>query len=169
MSLSESLLPEFDQETALTRKCLQVVPTAKLGWQPHPKSMTLGQLSGFCAVMLTWTGMTIAQDSLDLDPPGGQQRPQMPTTAEQILAMFDANVVSARLALQGADDARLRAPWTLMKAGEKILTLPRIAILRSYLLNHLIHHRGQLTVYLRLLDVPVPTIYGPTADDPSWS
>jgi uncharacterized damage-inducible protein DinB len=169
MALSESMLPEFDREMALTRKCLERVPDERLEWRPHPKSMSLAQLAGFLAILPSWTAVTIAQDSLDVEPPGGPQAPPLPTSTKQILEMFDVNVGSARGSLQAAEDGRLLAPWTLLKAGQKLLTMPRVTVLRAFVLNHLVHHRGQLTVYLRLCEAPVPSLYGPTADDPSWS
>jgi len=169
MTLSESLLPEFDREMTLTRRCLERVPDDRLEWRPHPKSMALAHLAGFLGVLPSWTSVTLAQDSLDLEPPGGQQTPPLPISTQQILDLFDANVGAARASLQQADDGRMMAPWTLLKAGQKILTMPRVTVLRAFVLNHLIHHRGQLTVYLRLCDAPVPSVYGPSADEPSWS
>ena len=168
MTLSEALLPEFDQEMALTRRCLERVPDEKFDWKPHPKSGALGWLAGFLAVLPGWTSTTLKQDSLDLSPPGGG--PPLPslTNRRAVLEMFDKNVGEARTALAVAPDPHLLAPWTLLNGGQKLLTLPRIAILRTFVISHLIHHRGQLTVYLRLNDVPVPALYGPSADEGSW-
>jgi uncharacterized damage-inducible protein DinB len=167
MTLSAALLPEFDQEMASTRKCLERVPEEKFGWKPHPKSATLGWLATFIAVLPSWTTTTIAQDSLDLAPPGSPPPKPNPVGASRqaVLELFDKNVAAARAALAGASDEQLMKPWTLLKGGEKLLTLPKIAVLRSFVMNHMIHHRAQLGVYLRLNDVAVPAIYGPTADE----
>jgi len=166
MGLSESLLPEFDIEMANTRKTLERVPEDKADWKPHPKSTAMSGLATHLSNIPTWVVYTIDQDSLDLAP-GGEPLPHAEILKSQaeLLASFDANVAKARAAIAGAGDAELFKPWTLMSNGNPILTLPKIAVLRSFVMNHLIHHRAQLGVYLRLNDIPVPSIYGPSADE----
>jgi uncharacterized damage-inducible protein DinB len=169
MTLAESMLPEFDQEMALTRICLERAPEARFEWRPHPKSPTLGWLAGFLAVLPSWATTTIRQSSLDLAP-GGQTPapPPPPRRLADVLVVFDRNVADARATLASASDEELAQPWTLLHAGKPLLTLPRAAVLRSSVLNHLVHHRAQLGVNLRLCDVPVPAIYGPSADENPW-
>ena len=166
MALSEALLPEFDHEMANTRKSLERVPEAKFDWKPHQKSGTLGWLASHLAVLPSWTTITIEQDALDIAPPGAPPY-EMPvaTSRQAVLDMFDTNVAAARAAIAGASDEHLLKPWTLLSGGNTVFTMPRIAVLRSFIMNHNIHHRAQLGVYLRLNDVPVPAIYGPSADE----
>ena len=166
MGLNESLLPEFDHEMANTRKTLERVPLDKPDWKPHPKSMAVGSLASHLGNIPTWVNYTIGQDSLDLAP-GGEPLPsaELAKSQEELLATFDENIAKARAAISGASDAELFKPWTLMSNGNTILTMPKIAVLRSFVMNHLIHHRAQLGVYLRLNDIPVPSIYGPSADE----
>ncbi len=166
MAIKEALLPEFDQEMASTRKTLERVPEDKLGWKPHEKSGTLGWLAGHVATLPGWATMTIRQDELDLAP-GGQSPapPQAPKTTKELLAVFDKSVADARAAISGTSDAEFMKPWTLLKGGQKLMTLPKAAVMRSFVMNHLIHHRAQLGVYLRLNNVAVPSIYGPSADE----
>lgn len=163
MSISDSLLSEFDQEMANTRRALERVPMDKADWKPHPKSMALGRLAVHLAELPGWTRTTLHQDELDL---GGSYTPTSVANTEELLALFDKNVAVAREALAGAsDDAVWHKPWTLRVGEQKIFTLPKIAVHRAFTMNHVIHHRGQLTVYLRLNDIPVPSIYGPSADE----
>jgi len=166
MGLSESLLPEFDNEMVGTRKTLERVPDDKADWKPHQKSAAMGGLATHLANIPTWANYTIDQDSLDLAP-GGKPLPPMAMAKSnaELLATFDANVAKARAAIAGASDAELFKPWSLMTNGNTLMTLPKIAVLRSFVMNHLIHHRAQLGVYLRLNDIPVPSIYGPSADE----
>jgi uncharacterized damage-inducible protein DinB len=166
MGLSESLLPEFDLEMANTRKTLERVPLEKSDWKPHVKSMAMGGLATHLGNIPTWVNYTIDQDALDLAP-GGEPLPsaEMATSNEELLATFDSNIAKARAAIEGASDAELSKPWTLMSNGNTILTMPKVAVLRSFVMNHLIHHRAQLGVYLRLNDIAVPSIYGPSADE----
>ncbi len=166
MGLSESLLPEFDIEMANTRKTLERVPQDKSDWKPHPKSTAMGGLATHLSNIPTWTVYTIAQDSLDLAP-GGEPLPhaKLAESQAELLATFDDNVAKARAAIAGASDADLFQPWSLLSNGATILTMPKIAVLRSFVMNHLIHHRAQLGVYLRLNDIAVPSIYGPSADE----
>lgn len=166
MSISASLLPEFDQEMANTRKALERVPDDKFDWKPHEKSAAMGGLATHLANLPSWTVFTINQDSLDLAPVGGEPfRLEPKTSRKEILEDFDKNVAAARAAIAGASDEELFKPWTLLKGGVTLMTLPKIAVLRSFVMNHIVHHRGQFTVYLRLNDIPVPSIYGPSADE----
>lgn len=165
MALANTLLPEFDHEMGLTRRLLARIPDGQFAWKPHDKSMTLGRLAEHVAeIPITWVTATIEKGELDLD----QGRPEgrgSPTTCGELLAFFDRNVAAARAALAGRTDAELAAPWTLRQGAAVLFTMPKAAALRTYAFNHIIHHRGQLSVYLRLRDVPVPAIYGPTADE----
>lgn len=165
-SIAAAVLPEFDQEMASTRKVLERIPEARASWKPHSKSYSLGDLAAHVSNLPSWTVFTLKQTELDLNPPGGQQwkSPGFSTTAAA-LAAFDENVKAARAAIAGSSDADFQVAWSLKSGGHTIFSMPRAAVLRSFVLNHLIHHRAQLTVYLRLNDVPLPGIYGPTADE----
>jgi uncharacterized damage-inducible protein DinB len=166
MKISESLLPEFDQEMANTRKVLERVPVAKFSWKPHPKSSEFGALAAHVANMADWAGLTLQTDSFDYAPPGAPpyETPKFSST-EDLLAAFDKSVATARAALAAAEDSTMLAPWTLMAGGKTMMTMPRVAVVRSFVMNHTIHHRAQLGVYLRLNDIPVPGLYGPSADE----
>ena len=168
MALSEALLPEFDQEMASTRKSLERVPDGKFDWKPHTKSATLRQLTTHIALFPSWMIDTLEKTSFDYAPVGGEPY-KAPTvnSHKDLLEIFDRDVPKARAALQAASDADLLATWTLLAGGKTIFAMPRIAVLRGMVMNHLIHHRAQLGVYLRLNDVPVPAIYGPSADEQS--
>lgn len=170
MALGEALLPEFDQEMASTRKTLERVPEDKFGWKPHDKSGTMGWLATHLANIPSWVKTTLEQDSLDLAPPGGGSPGPIPPakTRRELLKMFDKNVAAARAAISRASDVVLSQPWTLLSGGKAIFTLPKMAVLRSFVMNHSIHHRAQLGVYLRLSNIPVPAIYGPSADEGSF-
>ena len=162
MSISATLLPEFDLEMANTRRTLERIPTDKFGWQPHAKSFTMGKLATHLATLPTWTGVTLNTSELDLGVPFDQPKP---ATTEELLKEFDKNVAEARAALAGAADDVFFQPWTL-RVGEKVIfSMPKVAVLRGFVFSHIIHHRGQMTVYLRLNDIPVPSIYGPSADE----
>ena len=163
--MAQALLPEFDHETAVTRTVLERVPEPRADWRPHPRSMTLGELVMHLVSIPAWAVLTLRQPFFDLAPPGAP--PHSPPVWEslgQALALFDETVVKARAALVATTDLELAQPWTLKKGGAKVFTAPRLSALRSFVLNHSVHHRAQLGVYLRLLDVPVPAMYGPTAD-----
>ena len=162
MSLAQSLLPEFIHELGNTRKTLARVPFDKGAFQPHPKSMTLLALAGHIANVPSWANFTLRTPSLDL---GTVAPNQAPASQEDMLATFDAGASSALEALAATTDEELHAPWTLSMGERVFFTMPRIAVLRSMVFNHLIHHRGQLTVYLRMNDIPVPALYGPSADE----
>ena len=160
MSIAESMLPEFDQEMATTRRLLERVPGDKGPWKPHQKSFPLGHLAQLVAWMPGWITTTLRQTDLNLASFSGYSF----ETTETLLAEFDKHVREARAALASAKDADWMVPWSLKRGDQVLFTAPRGAVVRSHL-NHLIHHRGQLTVYLRLNDVPLPSIYGPTADE----
>ncbi|HEY0144062.1 MAG TPA: DinB family protein [Thermoanaerobaculia bacterium] len=160
--IAQSLLPELDLEIANTRKLLERIPFEHADWRPHPRSYTLGDLATHVGNLFNWVVMTIEQEEFDTAAPF--QRPTF-TSTEELLARFDTTAAKARAALAGASDETLMAKWTLRHGEHVVFTLPRVAVLRTACMNHLIHHRGQLTVYLRLKDVPLPSIYGPTADE----
>jgi uncharacterized damage-inducible protein DinB len=166
MPIAASLLPEFDNEMANTRRALERVPFDKFDWKPHPKSPTLGWLAGHVANIASWTVITLTQDGLDINPPG-QKPPSAnpPKSREELLAAFDKNRAAARAALETAADATFMQPWSLLSGGKTVMTLPKVAVLRGFVMNHMIHHRAQLGVYLRMNDVPVPALYGPSADE----
>ena len=166
MNYAESILPEFDREMANTRKVLERVPEDKLDWQAHPKSHTIGWNANHLAEILGWVEGALTAPSWDIAPIGGEpyQSPKL-TRRQEILDLFDRNVAAARKAIAAVRDDQLSQPWSLLKAGTTLFTMPRATVIRSLVLNHLIHHRGQLTVYLRLLNVPLPMVYGPTADE----
>ncbi len=166
MALKDAILPEFDHEMANTRKTLERIPENKLDWRPHPKSYSIRELATHLANLPSWASITINQDSFDLDPPGGGSARVPPAASRsEVLERFDKNSVEARAVIAAASDETFRKPWSLLSAGKEIFILPRIAVLRSFVMNHTIHHRAQLSVYLRLNDVPVPALYGPSADE----
>lgn len=166
MNLSQSLLPEFDMEMANTRKTLERVPDGKFDWKPHAKSGTFSWLANHVSNLPNWATITVNTDSLDIAPKDGSTMSFTPATnAKELVAAFDKNAAEARAAIEGASNEQLMKNWSLLKGGETILTMPKVAVLRGFVMNHLIHHRGQLTVYLRLNDIPVPAIYGPSADE----
>ncbi len=164
--IAQGLLAEFDQEMANTRKTLERVPDAKFDWKPHEKSGTAGWMAAHLANLPMWGEMTLQTGSLDVNPADGQkfQLPKADTSAEA-LKLFDKNVAAFRSALQGATDEMMMQPWSLLSGGKVIFTMPKIAVLRGMVMNHIVHHRGQLTVYLRLNNIPVPALYGPSADE----
>ena len=166
MAIKDALLPEFDQESATTRKVLERIPADKLDWKPHEKSMSLAELGSHQNSLLEWMVVAINQDSFDVAPPDGAPY-RMPVAASvaELLARYDQGVVVARAALAAAGDEQLLQPWSLLQGGQVLFTMPRVVVLRSFVFNHAVHHRGQLSVYLRLNDVPVPAIYGPSADE----
>ncbi|MBX7044500.1 MAG: DinB family protein [Ignavibacteria bacterium] len=164
MQLNEGLIAELQHEAVSTRKMLERVPADKFGWKPHEKSMTLGRLASHIAEIPGWTNETINQDVLDFAKM--EYKPFEPNSAEELVKFFDDKLASALDTLKNnATDENLMGMWT-MKNGETVyMTMPRIAVMRGFVLSHLIHHRAQLGVYLRLLDVPVPSSYGPSADE----
>jgi uncharacterized damage-inducible protein DinB len=166
MALNEALLLEFDQEMANTRKILERVPDDKLDWRPHEKSMTVGKLASHLAWFPGWTTGIFQKESVDVAPPGAPQlQLSVANSRKEILEMFDRDLPKARAAIAQASDADLSQMWTLLKGGKTIFSLPRIAALRGMVMNHMIHHRAQLGIYLRLNNIPLPAIYGPSADE----
>jgi uncharacterized damage-inducible protein DinB len=166
MSLSQSLLPEFDQEMAGTRRVLERVPAEKLSWKPHDKSMPFDRLAVHVAELPSWTTMTLTTSELDFA--AAPYAPTQVETTQDLLNIFDKATAEARTALAGVSDEELFKPWTLRNGEHQIFSLPKIAVLRSFVMNHIIHHRAQLTVYLRLNDIPVPGLYGPSADETNF-
>jgi uncharacterized damage-inducible protein DinB len=168
MAISESILPEFDHETSKTRTLLERVPAEKADWKPHVKSMSLGQLAMHIANLPNWTSITLERKEFDTDPPEvDRATPRGFESTQHLLEFYDANVSAARALLVRTTDADFMVQWTLKNGGKAMFSMPRVAVLRSFVLNHAVHHRGQLSVYLRLLDVAIPNIYGPTADTQS--
>jgi uncharacterized damage-inducible protein DinB len=166
MSYSAALLPEFDQEMASTRKVLERLPEDRFEWKAHPRSHTLGWNANHLADLPQWAVMTLGAPSMDLAPAGGTAyRTPSLTTRREVLDLFDRNVAAARAAIASATDKDAAQPWTLLKAGAAIFTMPRAAVIRSFVLNHIIHHRAIVCAYLRLLEVPVPGMYGPSGDE----
>ena len=166
MGISQTLLPEFDNEMATTRKLLARVPEDRFSWQPHPKSMSLARLATHIAELPSLGYRVVTQDSVNLAPPGGEgYKPKTLESRQEILDLFDQNIAKARAAIESTEDPAYFQPWSLLRGEQTIFTLPRVAVVRSMLFSHIIHHRGQLSVYLRLNDVPVPSIYGPSADE----
>jgi uncharacterized damage-inducible protein DinB len=161
MPLIDGLLQELEHEAQTTRRVLERVPEAHLAWKPHPKSMTLGQLAMHVAVVPGGVAEFVV--------PPVQQVPEFPqpspNSASELVPMLDDSVTRARKALGNMDDATINATCTIVDGDRQVMSMPRIAFLRSIMLNHWYHHRGQLTVYLRQLNVPVPSIYGPSADE----
>ena len=166
MSHSFALLPEFDEEMAKTRKALERAPGDKFSWKPHEKSFSFMELANHLARLPGWGAATLRTESMDLDPEKGEFVPPPPSeTPEGVLADFDRNVSEFRSALEEASDEDLVKTWTLKHGGQELFTMPRLAVVRGMILNHIIHHRGQFTLYLRLNDLPVPALYGPSADE----
>lgn len=166
MALRDGLLAQFDHEMVGTRKTLERVPEGKADWAPHPKSMKMARLAGHLAELPGWAVETINRDSLDVRPAGGSPfQPLIMISRKLLLEEFDKKAAAGRAAIAGASDERLLAPWTLLAGGQTIFSLLRLAVLRSFVISHIIHHRAQLGVYLRMNDVPVPSLYGPSADE----
>jgi uncharacterized damage-inducible protein DinB len=166
MAYAETLLPEFDHEMANTRKVLERIPDDKLDWQPHPKSHTIGWNANHVADLPSWLVATLTLSSLDIAPVDGPRYEFVKATSGQaILENFDRSVAAARKAITEVKDEEMGKPWTLAQGGKAIFTTPRAAVVRGMVLNHLIHHRAHLCVYLRLNDIPVPGMYGPSGDE----
>ncbi|MGB7070114.1 MAG: DinB family protein [Pyrinomonadaceae bacterium] len=160
---SAALIAEMEQEAATTRKCLERVPTDKFAWKPHEKSMAFGQLAVHVAEMFGWTPPTLQQSELDFAKI--DYKPFEPATTDDLLEYFDKNVAEALDVLRNTSDETYLENWTMRNGETVYFTLPKIATMRSFVMNHIVHHRGQLSVYLRLNDIPVPSIYGPSADE----
>ncbi len=164
MSISATVLPEFDREMATTRIMLERVPEERAQWTPHAKSWTLGELATHIGNLPHWGLITMEADELDVSMPMARGNGAQFDSTANLVRAFDENVRKARAAIESASDSDMMEAWTLRRAGKTIWTLPRAAVLRSFILSHMIHHRGQLSVYLRLNDVPLPSVYGPSAD-----
>lgn len=165
-SLKQVALGDLEAELATTRRVLERVPEEHLGWKPHEKSMTLGALATHLANLPFWGTTTLRTDGLDIA--ATPLPPQPPATSRaELLGFQEQRAAELREALGEADEARLGQEWTFRRGEHVILRMPRVAVLRTMMISHMAHHRGQLSVYLRLLDVPVPSVYGPTADEPS--
>ncbi|MDE3195402.1 MAG: DinB family protein [Acidobacteriota bacterium] len=162
MSISSLLLPEFEQEMASTRKLLACVPDGQYSWKPHEKSMTLGRLASHVAELPGWAVVTLKQTKLEIAP--GAQAFSAQSTAE-LLDSFDRNVTDARAAIEAAKDEDYDVPWSLVFGGHVAFTMPRYSVMRSVVMNHMIHHRAQLGTYLRTLEIAIPGMYGPSEDD----
>ncbi len=160
-TIAESLIAEMEQEAATTRRVLERVPGEKLDWRPHDKSMTLGQLAFHVADVPGAIAKMLTRDSFD----AGEMRGPSARPIDELLPSFETGIEQARETLHRLDDATIMKSWSLTKDGQPILEMPRLAVARSIMMNHVYHHRGQLSVYLRMLDVPLPSIYGPTADE----
>ena len=167
--LADAFLPDFDHEMDLLRHALERVPAGHFAWRPHPRSRSLGELADHLARIPGWTASMLARDSYDLSGPKAGPHPEAPGTHAALLALFDGHRRDARAAIVGCSAEDLERPWRLERAGQVVRTMPTWRALRIYLLDHVIHHRGQLSVYLRLLDLPVPALYGASADEPGSS
>jgi uncharacterized damage-inducible protein DinB len=165
MRLTDLFLAQLEREADRSRRALEQVPEGKRDWKPHERSMAFGYLVEIVANIPSWVGMAITQDELDLSPPDGPKyKPEPLLTVAALVAAHDKALAQARAALQGTTDAHLETPWRLLVAGKVVMELPRHVVIQDTL-NHLAHHRGQMTVYLRLLGATVPALYGPSADD----
>ena len=166
MRLIDAILVELDQESAITRRILERVANDRLRWKPHDRSMSLGELASHLATLPGDIAAVASADAYDVE---SMRPPQLPATNAEILRSLDQQLEAAKVLLEKMDDAFLLEQWRLTKGGREIMTMPRLALIRSILLNHLYHHRGQLSVYLRMLNIPVPSIYGPSADESPWA
>ena len=162
MTSSQSLLPEFDEEMKNTRKLLECVPDSKLDYQPHPKSMNMARLAGHVVEMVGWVKSTVDHEAFDIPP---DFQPQLPKSRAELLRSFDKNAADARTGIERTTDQNWARIWSLTMQGKTLLSMPRSAVMRTLVLNHIIHHRAQLGVYLRLNDVAIPGMYGPSADE----
>ena len=166
MSIGESFLPEFEMEMSGTRRALERIPDEKLDWQAHPKSRTIGWVANHLAEIPGWVPGTLTQDVWDINPEGGEpyQSPAL-TAISQILELFDDGVAAAKKQLAATSDDDFAKLWSLKAGGETLITMPKADVIRRWVINHSIHHRGHLCVYLRLNDIAVPALYGPSADE----
>ena len=164
MPFIDVLLPEYDREIGSTRHLLERVPDAAFGWRPHDRSTAMGELAAHIVDLPRWVTVVMTCQSFDLSADADEMRPRGTSTV-QLLSRFDATVREARARLVGAVDGTLCEPWTLTRGKHDLFTMPRIVMMRHLVLNHLVHHRGQLTVYLHMHDIPVPALYGTSADD----
>jgi len=167
MPLADALLPEFDHEAGVTRRLLERLPEDQFAWTPHAKSMPLGRLAAHVAEVLTWLPETVNKTEINWDSTQPYEAKEFPTRAD-VLKFFDESRDAARKALAGVSDGELMQVWTFTKDGQPVFSMPRVGVIRSMVMNHMIHHRAQLSVYLRLKDVPLPAMYGPSADEGSF-
>lgn len=161
--LATAFLAELDNEAKVTRQVLERVPADMFGWKPHEKSMTMGRLAVHCAEMFGWTKETLKSDVLDFSTM--DFTPFEPKSSEELLAFFDDHIAKAKIIIAETSDETFLTDWTMRNGDQVYMTMPKVAVMRSFVMNHIIHHRGQLSVYLRLNDIPVPSIYGPSADE----
>jgi uncharacterized damage-inducible protein DinB len=161
--LASAFLSELENEAKVTRTCLERVPADKFDWKPHEKSMTFGRLATHCAEMFGWTKETLKSDTLDFA--AFDYKPFEPKSTDELLAFFDDHIAKARAILTETSDETFFTDWTMRNGDQVYFTMPKVAVMRSFVMNHIIHHRGQLSVYLRLNDIPVPSLYGPSADE----
>ncbi len=163
--IAAALLGELENEAKVTRTCIERVPADKFDWKPHEKSMTMGHLASHCGEMFGWTKETLKSDVLDFATM--DYKPFEPKSSEELLAFFDDHVAKAKAILAETSDETFSQDWTMRNGDQVYFTMPKVAVMRTFVMNHIIHHRGQLSVYLRLNDIPVPSIYGPSADEGS--
>lgn len=161
--MNDALLAELQHELATTRTCLERVPTETFDWKPHEKSFSMGKLTSHIAEMCNWLKTTLETDELDFST--GEYTPFEANSSEELLQFFDAGVATATESLKNISDEELFKHWKMRNGDEVYFDMPRIQVLRGFIFSHMIHHRGQLSVYLRLNDIPVPSIYGPSADE----
>lgn len=162
-NIASSLIAEMQQEAAVARTCLERVPADKFAWKPHEKSMALGKLAVHIAEMFNWTAVTLQQAELDFSK--FDYKPLEPATTDELVEYLDKNVAEALDVLRNTTDDVFMENWTMRNGDTVYFTLPKVAVMRSFVMNHIVHHRGQLSVYLRLNDIAVPSIYGPSADE----
>lgn len=162
MALTDALLPEFDHEMATTRKLLERVPEERFNWKPHVRSMSLGELATHVANIVWWGEVTLDKPEFDAE---GQPPSETAPSRAALVSMFDKNVAATRALLAAKTDAELMAPWSLRQGKKTFFTMPKAVVWRSFVMSHLVHHRAQLSVYLRMHDVPLPAMYGPSADE----
>ena len=163
MRIAEAILPEFDREMGTTRRMLERFPADKVEWRPHDTCMTMGRLAGHMAELAGWVITAMNQDKLELDP--SSYNPSIVKSRAEAVKQFDETVKTARAALAGASDETFMKPWTFVARGQTVFTMPKIAVYRSFVMNHMIHHRGQLAAFYRVAGVPVPSLYGPSKDE----
>lgn len=162
-NIATALIAEMEHEAAVTRTILERIPADKFDWKPHEKSMTFGRLASHVAEMFAWTPSTMEHAELDFSKM--DYKPFEPKTTEDLTEFLDKNVTEAIAALKSSSDERFMEDWTMRNGEQVYFTMPKVAVMRSFVMNHIIHHRGQLSVYLRLNDIAVPSIYGPSADE----
>lgn len=168
MSISHAMLAELEQEAVSIRKVLERVPDGKADYKPHEKSMPMGRLAGHLAELAGWGVSTLVGDSFDFRPVDGPAfQPLAVRNGAEAVAAFDRGLAAMKEHLAKASDEHLMGNWSLLSGGHTIFTMPRVACLRSFVMNHMVHHRAQLALYLRMLDIPVPSMYGPSADEGS--